>query len=146
VKNRKKRMEKLIELRQEELDKRIKKLAETRQVLQRAEQRAEEEAQREAAARAQRQELLSRPSDAESWQRQGAWLDQRELHLAAARMYVSRSSKAVDESLERVLDARRSIRQLEAVQERIRQLEASRAEKREAKLHDELASRRRNEG
>jgi flagellar export protein FliJ len=146
MKSRKKRMEKLIELRQEELDKRIKKLAESRQVLQRAEQRAEEETRREAAARAQRQELLSRPNDAETWQRQGAWLDQRELHLAAARMYVTRSSKAVDDSLAHVLDARRAIRQLEAVQERIQRLEQARAEKREAKLHDELASRRRNEG
>jgi flagellar export protein FliJ len=146
VKSRKKRMEKLIELRQEELDKQIKKLAETRQVLARAEARAREEAEREAAARAERQSLLTQAADAETWQRQGAWLDQREMHLAAARLYVTRSSKAVDDSLARVLEARRGIRQLEAVQERIRQVEQARVEKREAKLHDELASRRRNEG
>lgn len=145
MKSRKKRMEKLIELRQEELDKRVKKLVEARQVLVRAEARAKEEADREALARAQRQELLLRPTDAETWQRQGAWLDQREMHLAAARLYVARSSKAVDDSLERVLEARRAIRQLEAVQERIRIVEQARVEKREAKLHDELASRRRNE-
>jgi flagellar export protein FliJ len=146
LKSRKKRMEKLIELRQEELDKRVKKLAETREVLVRAEARAKEESEREAAARAERQSLLTRAADAETWQRKGAWLDQRELHLAAAQLYVSRSTKAVDESLTRVLDARRGIRQLEAIQERIRQVDAATVEKREAKLHDELASRRRNEG
>lgn len=146
MKSRQKRMEKLIELRQKELDKLVKKLAETRQVLVRAEMRAREEAEREASARAQRQSLLTQSADAETWQRQGAWLDQRELHLAAAQLYVSRSTKAVDESLTRVLEARRGIRQLEAIQERIRRAEAARVEKREAKLHDELASRRRNEG
>ena len=138
------RIEKVITVREKELDQRVAKLADTRAAEARAlsveeqKRRELEEAESSRLRMAEEGEALS----ASSWIEANEWLQSRQKHLEQARHVASKAEVETRKAQTAVMAARTDLKKVELLSERIQQQEQSEAQKVERRLEDELASLR----
>jgi flagellar export protein FliJ len=144
VSPRRTRIEKVITVREKELDQRVAKLADTRAAEARAlsvEEQKRRELEDAATSRlkmAEEGEALS----ASSWIEANEWLQSRQRHLEQARQAASKAEVETRRAQTAVMAARTDLKKVELLSERIQQQEQSEAQKLERRLEDELAGLR----
>lgn len=144
------RIEKVVTLREKELDKKVQQLAGTRAAEARAlseEERKKQELEQASESRlklAEEGEALS----AMSWVEANEWLQNRRLNHEKARLDAARAQLETKKAQGAVMNARSDLKKVELLSERIQKQEESQAQKVERRLEDELSSLRfrRNEG
>ena len=138
------RIEKVVTLRERELDKRVQQLAGTRvaeaQALSAEEQQklALEKASESRLKLAEEGEALS----AMSWIEANEWLANRRLHLEKARLEAARAQHDTHKAQGAVLTARTDLKKVELLSVRIQKQENTTALRVERRLEDELSSLR----
>jgi len=144
VSPRRTRIEKVITVREKELDQRVAKLADTRAAEARAlsveeqKRRELEEAESSRLKMAEEGEALS----ASSWIEANEWLQSRQRHLEQARQAASKAEVETRKAQTAVMAARTDLKKVEVLSERIQQQEQTEAQKLERRLEDELAGLR----
>lgn len=138
------RIEKVITVREKELDQRVAKLADSRAAEQRAlsleeqKRRELEEAESSRLKMVEEGEALS----ASSWVEANEWLQSRQKHLEQARLLANKAELETRKAQTAVMAARTDLKKVELLSERIQQQEHSDARKLERRLEDELTSLR----
>jgi flagellar export protein FliJ len=144
VSPRRTRIEKVVTLREKELDKRVQQLAGTRaaeaQALSAEEQKKLEleKASESRMKMAEEGEALS----AKNWIEANEWLANRRLHLEKARLEAARAQRETAKAQGAVLSARTDLKKVELLSERIQKQENDTAQRVERRLEDELSSLR----
>jgi len=144
VSPRRTRIEKVVTLREKELDRRVQQLAGTRaaeaQALSAEEQKKLEleKASESRMKMAEEGEALS----AKSWVEANEWLANRRLHLEKARLDAARAQRETVKAQGAVLSARTDLKKVELLSERIQKQENDTAQRVERRLEDELSSLR----
>jgi flagellar export protein FliJ len=140
--HRKKRLEKLMQHRQRELDARLLRLSEKRRAEEAARQQLAAEEHALELARADRVAAISKVFDALRLTESNDWMmacaHRRELATAG----VLRAQKAVSEAHAQLLSARNDLKKIELLAERLAKEELARAERGEQRLADEFAANR----
>ena len=141
---RRNRIEKVVTLREKELDKRVQQLAGTRA----AEARAQSEEERKKAeleqASQSRMKLAGgeEPLTATSWVEANEWLAHRRLSHEKARVEAAKAQLETRKAQGAVMTARADLKKVELLSERIQKQEESEAQKLERRLEDELTALR----
>lgn len=141
---RRSRIEKVVTIREKELDKRVQQLAGTRAVEARAlsaEEQKQQELQKASESRlklAEEGEALS----AKHWIEANEWLANRRLHLERARIDAAKAQLETRRAQGAVMTARTDLKKVELLSDRIQKQEDSTAERVERRLEDELSSLR----
>jgi flagellar export protein FliJ len=144
VSPRRTRIEKVVTLREKELDRRVQQLAGTRvaeaQALSAEEQKKLEleKASESRMKMAEEGEALS----AKNWIEANEWLANRRLHLEKARLAAARAQRETEKAQGAVLSARTDLKKVELLSERIQKQENDTAQRVERRLEDELSSLR----
>ncbi len=138
------RIEKVVTLREKELDKRVAQLSDTRV----AEQRAlslEEQKRRELEEAAQSRLKLAEEGEALSasnWIEVSEWVQSRQKRLEQAKLDAARAAIETRKAQGAVMMARADLKKVELLSERIQAQEASEELKAERRLEDELSALR----
>ncbi|HEX2875753.1 MAG TPA: hypothetical protein VHP33_31085 [Polyangiaceae bacterium] len=138
------RIEKVVTLREKELDKRVQQLAGTRAAEARAlsaEEQKKQELEQASESRlklAEEGEALS----AMSWIEANEWMANRRLHLEKARIEAMRAQQNTQKAQGAVMTARTDLKKVELLSERIQKQEESTTQRTERRLEDELSSLR----
>lgn len=138
------RIEKVVTLRERELDKRVQQLAGSRAAEANAlsaEERKKQELEQASESRlklAEEGEALS----AMTWIEANEWLANRRLQLEKARVDAARAQAATHKAQGEVLTARTDLKKVELLSVRIQKQENSTAQRLERRLEDELSSLR----
>lgn len=138
------RIEKVVTLREKELDKRVQQLAGTRAAEARA-LSAEEQKKLELEKASETRLKLAEEGEALSannWIEANEWLANRRLHLEKARVAAERAQVETRKAQGAVLNARTDLKKVELLSERIQKQEDSTAQRIERRLEDELSSLR----
>jgi flagellar export protein FliJ len=141
---RRNRIEKVITLREKELDKRVAKLGEQRAAEARAlseEERKKLELEQASESRlklAEEGEALS----ATAWIEANEWLSTRQKQAEKARLDAARAQLETRKAQGEVMVARSDLKKVELLSERIQKQEESEAQRQERRLEDELSSLR----
>ncbi len=136
------RIQKVVELRSENLEKSVSELTSQRAHQLEAEKAVEAQRQQVKPAPEQRQALGAGETSIDSWQMADDWLKtQGHLEQLAIRK-VATAERAVEQARVQVLSARADLRAIEALVERIDKEENDKAERIERRFHDELAAAR----
>lgn len=138
------RIEKVVTLREKELDKRVQQLAGTRAAEARA-LSAEEQKKLDLEKASETRLKLAEEGEALSannWIEANEWLANRRLHLEKARVDAERAQVETRKAQGAVLVARTDLKKVELLSERIQKQENSTAERIERRLEDELSSLR----
>jgi flagellar export protein FliJ len=141
---RRNRIEKVVTLREKELDKRVQQLAGTRAAEARAlsaEEQKKQELEQASESRlklAEEGEALS----AMSWIEANEWMANRRLHLEKARIEALRAQQNTQKAQGAVMVARTDLKKVELLSERIQKQEESTTQRTERRLEDELSSLR----
>jgi|SRR6185369_2127820 len=141
---RRNRIEKVITLREKELDQRVAKLTDQRQVEARA-LSAEEQKKQELQLASESRLKLAEDGDAltaGSWIEANEWLVSRQKQLDQARIEAARAQLETKKAQGAVMTARSDLKKVELLSDRIAQQEQSAAEVMERRLEDELTSMR----
>ncbi|HEY8944435.1 MAG TPA: flagellar export protein FliJ [Polyangiaceae bacterium] len=142
---RKKRLDKLIQHRVRELDKRISALAETRTHEREAEQIVAREREEHTRAEQERREALTRQLDAGSFMEANDFLVSCARKREVAEQKLSRARRAVEKAQSDVQDARNDLKKIELLTQRLANEERTRAARLEQKATDELVSLRQSD-
>lgn len=138
------RIEKVVTLREKELDKRLVKLGEQRAAEARA--LSEEEAKRQQVEQASETRLkLAEEGEAlsaSSWIEANEWLSARQKQAEQARLQAARAQTETRKAQGEVMTARADLKKVELLSERIQKQEQSEADRKERRLEDELSSLR----
>lgn len=134
-----KRIQKVIVHREKELDERVVELGKARAVAERVETAVEAERQKLAKAAAERDAMSERTMSAREWRDANEWVQSRSLSHAAATRELEHAEKVVEASQAKVLTARRALKGVELVEERLKTEEARAEERADQKLQDEFA-------
>lgn len=137
------RIEKVVGLREKELDKRVAKLSDKRAAEARAlseEERKKQELEQASESRLKlaEEEALS----ASAWIEANEWLSARQKHLEKARLDAARAQVETQRAQGEVMSARSDLKKLELLSERIQRQEQSDAQQLERRLEDELSALR----
>jgi flagellar export protein FliJ len=137
------RIEKVVTLREKELDKRVAQLSDTRAAEQRAlsaeeQKKLELEQASESRMKLTEGEALS----ASSWVEANEWLVSREKRLEQARVDAARAQLETRKAQGAVMTARSDLKKVELLSTRIQQQEETEAHKAERRLEDELSALR----
>jgi flagellar export protein FliJ len=138
------RIEKVVTLREKELDKRVAKLSEQRAAEARAlseQERKKQELEQASESRmklAEEGEALS----AMTWIEANEWLNVRQKHHEHARLEAARAQLETRKAQGEVLTARSDLKKLELLSERIQKQEDGDAQRQERRLEDELSAMR----
>ena len=138
------RIEKVVTLREKELDKTVQQLAGSRAVEARAlseEERKKQDLEQASESRlklAEEGEALS----AMSWVEANEWLHNRRLHHEKARGEAARAQLETKKAQGAVMNARTDLKKVELLSARIAKQEDSQAQRSERRLEDELSSLR----
>lgn len=137
------RIEKVVTLREKELDKRVQQLAGTRAAEARAlsaeeQKKLELEKASENRLKLAEEEALS----AKNWIEANEWLANRRLHLEKARVEAERAQVETRKAQGAVMVARTDLKKVELLSSRIQKQENSTAQRVERRLEDELSSLR----
>jgi flagellar export protein FliJ len=144
VSPRRNRIEKVVTLREKELDKRVAALGERRAAeahAQTEEERKKLEVEQASESRlklAEEGEALS----AMSWIEANEWLQAQQRRHDEARLATARAQLATRQAQTEVLSARADLKKLELLSERIQRQEESDAQRQERRLEDELSALR----
>ncbi len=141
---RRNRIEKVVTLREKELDKRVQQLAGTRVAEARA-LSAEEQQKLELEKASETRLKLAEEGEAlsaMSWIEANEWLANRRLHLEKARVDAQRAQRETQKAQGAVLTARTDLKKVELLSGRIQKQENSSAQRIERRLEDELSSLR----
>jgi flagellar export protein FliJ len=148
VSPRQKRLKKVVDLREQELDRRVAKLSDSRAAEARALSSEEQKKRELEQASETRLSLLSDPElSAKSWIEANEWLSGRRVGHEKARVELARAQLATRSAQNEVVAARADLKKLELLSARIEQQEQGQARKLERRMEDELAALRfRNSG
>jgi flagellar export protein FliJ len=138
------RIEKVVTLREKELDKRVQQLAGTRAAEVRA-LSAEEQKKLELEKASDTRLKLAEEGEALSannWIEANEWLANRRLHLEKAKLAAERAQIETRKAQGAVLVARTDLKKVELLSDRIQKQENSTAQRVERRLEDELSSLR----
>lgn len=147
---RRKRIEKVVGLREKELDKRVQELLGTRAAEARA--MSDEERKRLELEQASESRLKMAADGGElsatSWIEANEWMNNRRLNHEHARAQAARAQLETKRAQTAVLTARTDLKKVELLSERLQQQETTTAERAQRRMEDELSSLRfrRNEG
>jgi hypothetical protein len=141
---RRSRIEKVITLREKELDKRVAQLAGTRAAEVRALSAEEQKKLELEQASESRLKLLAAEQalSAMSWIEANEWLANRRQHLEKAHVDVQRAALETAQAKGAVLSARSDLKKVELLSSRIEKQEQTHAQMLERRLEDELSSLR----
>jgi len=137
--NKQKRIQKVIVHREKELDERVVELGKARVEAERVETAVESERQKLAKAAAERDALSERTMSAREWREANEWVHSRSLSHQAVARELTQAEKVVEASQAQVLTARRALKGVELVEERLKTAEARAEERADQKLQDEFA-------
>lgn len=137
------RIEKVVTLREKELDKRVAQLSEQRVAEQRAatleeQKKLEVQEASESRLRLTEGEALS----AMSWIEANEWLHSRQRGLEKAKLDTARAQVETRKAQGAVMTARSDLKKVELLSERIQHQEEAEAQKAERRLEDELSALR----
>lgn len=137
------RIEKVVTLREKELDKRVAQLSDTRAAERRA-LTAEEQKKLELAQASESRSKLTEGEalSASSWVEVNEWLASRQKRLDQARIDAARAQLETRRAQGAVMTARSDLKKVELLSERIQQQEENEAQKAERRLEDELSALR----
>ena len=138
------RIEKVVTLREKELDKRVQQLAGSRAAEARA-LSAEEQKKLDLEKASETRLKLAEEGEALSannWIEANEWLANRRLHLEKARVDAERAQVETRKAQGAVMIARTDLKKVELLSERIQKQEDSTAQRVERRLEDELSSLR----
>jgi flagellar export protein FliJ len=140
---RRNRIEKVVTLREKELDKKVAQLSEQRAAEQRA-HTAEEQKKLEMEAASQWRLRLTEGEalSAMSWIEANEWLQSRQKRHEQARMDAARAQLETRKAQGEVMVARSDLKKVELLSERIQTQEQEEAHKAERRLEDELSALR----
>jgi flagellar export protein FliJ len=141
--NKRKKIQKVLELREQTLGKRAGALVQSRTKLMHAVDEAERESQKLAAAAEHRASLAGSVTDVGSWLEAEQWLAHRRNALGRATGKVVKAEAVVQEDFKRVVTARIDKKKIEILDERLAESELRGEMRSEQKLSDEFAQRRR---
>jgi flagellar export protein FliJ len=142
--SKRKKIQKVLELRDETLSKRAVALADSRVKLKQAMDEAERESERLQVAAQQREELTSSVFDVGSWLEAEQWLAHRKRALGAASGQVVSAEAVVKDDFGRVIAARIDKKRIELLNGRLADEQVRRELRVEQKLSDEFGQRRRD--
>jgi flagellar export protein FliJ len=143
--SKRKKIQKVLEIREQALEKSAGVLAKSREKLEQAKVVAEKESERLLVASEHREQLAMRVTDVGSWLEAEQWLAYRRGILGRATGQVYSAEAAVQESLQRVVVARMDKKKIELLDERLAEEQLRRELRVEQKLSDEFGQRRRND-
>lgn len=134
-----KRIQKVIVHREKELDQRVVELGKARVEAERAESAVELERQKLAKAAAEREAMAEQPMSAGDWREANEWLASRALSHQAVTRELEKAAAHVEKSQANVLTARRALKGVEMVEERLKTEERKAEERADQKLSDAFA-------
>lgn len=137
--NKQKRIQKVIVHREKELDERVVELGKARAEAERVEGAVEAERQKLAKAAAERDAMSERTMSAREWREANEWVHSRALSHQAVTRELEHAEKVVEASQAKVLTARRALKGVELVEERLKTEEARAEDRADQKLQDEFA-------
>ena len=137
--NKQKRIQKVIVHRGKELDDRVVELGKARVEAERVETAVEAERQKLAKAAAEREAMSERTMSAREWREANEWVHSRSLSHAVVTRELQQAAKVVEASQAKVLTARRALKGVELVEERLKTEETRAEERADQKLQDEFA-------
>lgn len=136
------KIKKVLSLREKALDQRALELAQSREVLDQAKRDHLLESERMLAAATRRRELSSGRVDIGSWIESEQWLRQRQQDLCRADGRVTQANATVSDALQGVVVAQIDKRRIELLDQHLADGELRRENVIEQRLTDELARRR----
>ncbi|HET9934264.1 MAG TPA: flagellar export protein FliJ [Polyangiaceae bacterium] len=139
---RKKRLKKLIELREHEVEQRLIRLAEQRAGEERAKQALMQQVELERSAAERRLSAISRAFDVNSLNQETDWLVTCGRRRELAEREMVRARRAVTDAQNQVLKAKNELKKIELLAERVEAEEKVRLERTEQRFSDELAALR----
>lgn len=139
---RKKRLKKLIELREHEVEQRLIRLAEQRTAEERAKQALIQQVELEKSAAERRLSAISRAFDVNSLNQETDWLVTCGRRRELAEREMVRARRAVGDAQAQVLKAKNELKKIQLLAERVEAEEKVRLERSEQRFSDELAALR----
>jgi len=139
---RRKRMQKVLELRERTLQERAGALTQAHQGRVAAQEQAESAASHLREAAAYRQQLTSGSVKVEAWIDAEQWLVQRSRQHNLAQMRLQGAETLVVQAYEEVIEARSGVKRIERLDQRLATLEMRQQERLEQKVSDEHSQRR----
>ncbi|HEX5098754.1 MAG TPA: flagellar export protein FliJ [Polyangiaceae bacterium] len=137
--NKQKRIQKVIVHREKELDQRVVELGKARAETERAESAVETERQKLERAAAERDAMSERSMSAREWRDANEWLASRALSHHAVARELEKANAELEQSQTNVLTARRALKGVELVEERLKTEERKAEERADQKLSDAFA-------
>jgi flagellar FliJ protein len=141
-----KKVQKVLELREQALERQASVLAQSRSKLRNAQAEAERESERLMHAAQQRAELAKAVADVGRWQEAEQWLAHRRRALGQATGVVAHAEAQVADNVKKVVAARIDKKKIELLDERLAEEQLRRELRAEQKLSDEFGQRRREDG
>lgn len=142
---RRKRMQKLVDVRERQLDDKVGVLNRNRAAEEQARMLAEEQQRRCAEAERARAELERAAVTAAEWQEATAWLEQRRLHTEAAKAGARKAELAVRRATAEVLGARQALEQIKRLDDKLAASELDVQLRQERVQDDAFAARKARE-
>jgi flagellar export protein FliJ len=139
-----KKIQMVLELREQALEKRAGVLAQSRTNLKHAVDEAERESQRLRFAAEHREQLASSVTDVNSWIEAEQWLAHRRNALGRATGKVVKAEAVVQDDFKKVVAARIDKKKIELLDERLAEAQVRSELRTEQKLSDEFGQRRRS--
>ncbi len=139
---RKKRLKKLIELREHEVEERLIRLAEQRAAEERAKQALIQQVELEKSAAERRLSAISHAFDVNSLNQETDWLVTCGRRRELAEREMVRARRAVTDAQSQVLKAKNELKKIQLLAERVEAEEKVRLERSEQRFSDELAALR----
>jgi len=137
--NKQKRIQKVIVHREKELDQRVVELGKARVETERAESAVESERQKLDKAAAERDAMSERSMSAREWREANEWLHSRSLSHQVVTRELDQATVKLEQSQANVLTARRALKGVELVDERMKTEERKAEERADQKLSDAFA-------
>lgn len=136
------RVRRVIEVREKQLDERVKTLRVSEQAEADAAREAEQAQARLVEAAEERHRLTERAADVQSWIEANEWLAARSALVDLARRQAEKATAAVTDARTHVTAAHADVRRVELLSDRIENQEKVAAERAERRLDDEIAALR----
>lgn len=136
------RVKRIIEVREKQLDEKVKALRASEAAAEEAARAKADAEVRLAEAAEERNRLASGTSDLQSWIEANEWLQARAALVELARRKVDSASQAVEVARTHVSSAHADVRRMEALSTRIEKQEKITEDRRERRQDDEIAAQR----
>lgn len=135
-------MKRIIEVREKQLDDKVKALRETERAAEEAARAKAEADERLVQAAVERERLARKATDLQSWIEANEWLQARAALVDAARRRVEAAKNAVSVARTDVSAAHADVRRMELLSDKIERQENAAQDRAARKLDDEIAAQR----